>query len=226
MDQNSLFIVIITILLTAIYFLIPQNQDRILDKYPHMIKYTDWDKYRKTRYLFDSVVTVLNKHRIGYWAMFGTLLGIIRDQGILPWDYDVDLAIDYQEAYRLNNPVVKKDLAKLGLCIKKSKNNTFKIYFLDDLPDNSPDNYYMAKTHLDIYQYQDIDGIMSRSCKNNWYPMKCYPGISQDKIPSNWVYPLNTVKIGKISVKIPNESVKILKQHYGPNWSIPKYTHV
>jgi phosphorylcholine metabolism protein LicD len=225
MNDYSFFI-FIAIILIVVYFLIPKQQDRILDKYPHMTRYTDWDKYRKTRYLFDSVVTVLNKHQVGYWAMFGTLLGLIRDQGILPWDYDVDLAIDYQEAYRLDDPLVKKDLADLGLCIKKSKNNTFKIYFLDDLPKGSSEHYYIGKTHLDIYQYRETDGMMSRSCHENWYPMKCYRGISHDKIPSNWIYPLRTIKINQILVQIPNRPIPILKQHYGQDWLKPKYTHV
>ena len=46
---------------------------------------------RAKKVLFD-VVDLFEKHRIGYHLEGGTLLGMVRDNGLLPWDWDVDLS--------------------------------------------------------------------------------------------------------------------------------------
>lgn len=42
---------------------------------------------------FLEVIKVLNKKRINYWICHGTLLGIIRDNNLIPWDHDIDIAV-------------------------------------------------------------------------------------------------------------------------------------
>ena len=47
-------------------------------------------------------VSILNSHKIGYWVTDGTLLGIIREDRILPWDSDIDIAVYKSEVSMLN----------------------------------------------------------------------------------------------------------------------------
>jgi hypothetical protein len=42
---------------------------------------------------FQQVVKILNDNNINYWLCHGTLLGIIRENRLLPWDHDIDFAI-------------------------------------------------------------------------------------------------------------------------------------
>jgi phosphorylcholine metabolism protein LicD len=68
------------------------------------------------------VINLLKKSRISYWLCHGTLLGIIRDGNLIPWDHDIDIAVWYKKD-------IKKKLKKLML-----KNN-FKLkkkYFVED----------------------------------------------------------------------------------------------
>lgn len=40
-----------------------------------------------------SIINILNKNKIDYWVCHGTLLGIIRDKKLLPWDHDIDIGL-------------------------------------------------------------------------------------------------------------------------------------
>lgn len=42
---------------------------------------------------FSEIIKILNKYKIKYWICQGTLLGIIRDKQLIPWDHDIDIGI-------------------------------------------------------------------------------------------------------------------------------------
>ncbi len=44
---------------------------------------------------FIETVELLDKNKISYWICHGTLLGIIRDKDLIPWDHDIDIAVWY-----------------------------------------------------------------------------------------------------------------------------------
>jgi len=41
---------------------------------------------------FVLAINLLNKHKIKYWLCHGTLLGVIRDNSLIEWDNDIDIA--------------------------------------------------------------------------------------------------------------------------------------
>jgi phosphorylcholine metabolism protein LicD len=42
---------------------------------------------------FIEAINIFNKNNIKYWVCHATLLGIIRDKNLIPWDHDIDLAV-------------------------------------------------------------------------------------------------------------------------------------
>ena len=50
-----------------------------------------------------KTIDILNQKRIKYWLDAGTLLGIIRDGDLIPWDYDADLGILADSAAEIMN---------------------------------------------------------------------------------------------------------------------------
>tara|TARA_Y100000816_G_scaffold292619_1_gene289166 strand:- start:1021 stop:1704 length:684 start_codon:yes stop_codon:yes gene_type:complete len=71
-------------------------------------------QFLKTDKNFTDSILILNKLKIRYWVCHGTLLGIMRDKKLIPWDNDIDLGI------------WKKNLKK-NLILKCFKDKKFQI---------------------------------------------------------------------------------------------------
>lgn len=48
----------------------------------------------KATQMLNEVVDILDRNNVEYMLDCGTLLGVIRENRLLPWDTDVDLCID------------------------------------------------------------------------------------------------------------------------------------
>tara|TARA_Y100001970_G_C14171265_1_gene824312 strand:- start:729 stop:977 length:249 start_codon:yes stop_codon:yes gene_type:complete len=49
---------------------------------------------------FVQAVKLFDKNKISYWVCHGSLLGLIRDGNLIPWDHDIDFAVwssDYKK---------------------------------------------------------------------------------------------------------------------------------
>ena len=67
----------------------PPNFDRI---------FNDFNNYQDMilKVLYE-VHRICEKNEIHYCLAYGSLLGLIRDHGQIPWDYDVDIFVPYIE---------------------------------------------------------------------------------------------------------------------------------
>ncbi len=54
---------------------------------------------------FVEIIELLNSNNINYWLCHGTLLGIIRDNELIPWDHDIDIAVWQQK--NLKDKIIK-----------------------------------------------------------------------------------------------------------------------
>ena len=66
---------------------------------------------------FVLTINIFNKFKINYWVCQGTLLGIIRDESLIPWDPDIDFAILQKN---FDEELIEKLMKKNGF-IKKKK---------------------------------------------------------------------------------------------------------
>ena len=65
---------------------------------------------------FVLTINIFNKFKFNYWVCQGTLLGLIRDQSLIPWDPDIDLAILEKN---FNEELINKIMKKNGFIRKK-----------------------------------------------------------------------------------------------------------
>ncbi|MCI9250381.1 MAG: LicD family protein [Lachnospiraceae bacterium] len=89
---------------------------------------------------------ICEKHNIRYILGYGSLLGAVRDHGQVPWDYDVDVYIPYEERERLLSALDKE----LGNdyyyeCPENCRN------FPSFMIRMSPKEYDTEAVHVDIF---------------------------------------------------------------------------
>ncbi len=77
----------------------------------------------KARKMLFQITSFLDNHNIKYFLEGGTLLGIVRDGDLLPWDHDVDISISSNDAIKFNS--IKWRLFLCGYRITSRKGYLF-----------------------------------------------------------------------------------------------------
>lgn len=73
--------------------------------------------------IFIEFNRVCRENQIKYFTAFGSLLGIIRDHGFIPWDYDMDVMIDYA------------DLDRLQVCLEEKLGEDYYYVYITNMKD-------------------------------------------------------------------------------------------
>ena len=104
----------------------------------------------------DVMNELLEKHKIKYVALAGTILGLNRHGGIIPWDNDIDIGFVPSEWNKLF--AIKDELAKVGLKYKKNGSTHCHFGPIDCFLIERRGNFYCgsAKTYCHIYEYQNV----------------------------------------------------------------------
>ena len=66
------------------------------------------NSYQKIDKNLKSLIDILTENKINYWICHGTLLGIIRDKQLIPWDHDIDIGVIENKITRMTLPIMLK----------------------------------------------------------------------------------------------------------------------
>lgn len=174
---------------------------------------------RARKMLFD-VVEVLDNANIVYHLEGGTLLGIVRDGDLLPWDHDVDLSIMITDTPKFLK--IKKELYRKGYKVtsRKSKHDIhpfkmgdYKIFKIKKIVPS------IVKLLFPRYKknYIVLDIFIKVNDGNYcyWQAMNKLMRVSNKYYAS-----YETVNYRGASLKVPNDYKDYLTQKYG-DWSVP-----
>ncbi len=156
-------------------------------------------KQKDVNQLYDitkKTINILNDNNIEYWATDGTLLGIKRSKGFIPWDDDVDIAIDIKDKFNLRS--LKDNFKREGLDLVGVGK-----YMKVKHPKNK-------NVWIDIF-------ILT----NGVWPQDHYKDIA---FKPGELYPLKKGKFGKLTINIPHKSDKYLDRIF-KDWRTIAYIY-
>jgi len=171
--------------------------------------------------LFD-VTEWLDENRVEYFFHYGTLLGLVREKGIIPWTADLDIAINGRDWNILVSRMdLKQQLWERGFNYFADKemgrlcfNSQYKGGILTKWPaslEPCPDYYWNCDPYMDIYTVREPWWSRSKVATRNG------PCI----FPKDWIYPLQRSNFLGKSVVIPNNPPAILSSLYGSDYLSP-----
>lgn len=174
------------------------------------------DKYvKKAHKVLERTTKLLEKYKIPYWLESGTLLGIIRENRLLPWDNDIDISIRNENLDRLLKILPKFFWRGLMTRVKYHKTDDppftkgevriIKVYASKLL-------FFRGLIVLDIFVQKRLNDLN--------YSIITVRRHTKRAIPSRFTDELTTVRFNEKDYSIPKLTDEYLTYCYG-DWHTP-----
>ncbi len=175
----------------------------------------DLDKLKIEKEALKDIVSLLNEKEIIYWLDCGSCLGAYRYGGVIPWDWDLDIAILQPDFDNVRHVLSSLDPNKYMVQDWSSRDNPksyLKIYVKE------------VNALIDIYHFaldgekKEVRSILSNG-KSVFLPKSWKAWESRYTIPTpfSYVFPLKKINFDGVEAYIPHETEKYLQQRYGEN---------
>ncbi len=171
---------------------------------------------RKTLKLTDRVIDFLDNNKVDYWLESGTLLGIVREGRLLPWDHDVDITIRMEDLPRIE---------------KQLKSFRFKYGYRVELVRNRADAHPLKKGEIRLIKVQsrrlfvlpgwaqlDIFVKIRHNDKMYW----SIRNRALKSAPAHFTDDLDYIDFNNRKYKVPKDSRAYLAYRFGEDWETPK----
>ncbi len=145
---------------------------------------------------------VLDSLKISWWVTSGTLLGIVRNGELIPWDTDIDIALRKELDHHRARDIVKKFkqagfLAKArfgerpeAIAARRDQGIVINLGFYEEVEEG-------------LVEWHDPRGKISLY------------------IPAHFLEGASYVVLNEVSYSAPVNPKKYLRWHYGNNWQQP-----
>tara|TARA_B100000989_G_C19408896_1_gene413411 strand:- start:68 stop:790 length:723 start_codon:yes stop_codon:yes gene_type:complete len=168
--------------------------------------------------LFFFINELLLKNNLKIWPTFGTLLGIIRDNKFIDYDFDIDFGMFYDQDARI---LLKKILTENGFYLSTSfkivnENEILaeKFFYKDSII--SIDIYYFFKKNKQFLFY-DLESDSGLSVEEeDDLNMKIYPFENYIKL-----FQLEKYVFKNNEILVPTNVKNYLRELYGEKFMIP-----
>jgi phosphorylcholine metabolism protein LicD len=166
---------------------------------------------------FYHVCNIFNTHNITYWIDWGTALGHVRNNSLIPWDYDIDICVldtDYEKMIEIFND--KNNEFELICDVNFYEDPGCCVLYLKEL--YSPEMRYDCMV-IDIVKYKidkENNKVKSEMTKKTILEYS-NPMQNMDLYNFNYddVFPLQKVIVNGIITFAPNKVINLMDKYYG-----------
>ena len=137
---------------------------------------------------------------VDIWPMFGTLLGIVRDNDLIPHDDDVDFGVFQKDEVKIIE-LLDQIHGHNGF---KLIRNQFQTLF----------SVYKDQVLIDLYVYEEI--------KDGDYHMLHQGSRNAYNLSAKETFPLKEIDFIGTKMKCINDPISFLERFYGKDWQTPK----
>ncbi len=148
-----------------------------------------------------------------YWAEFGTLLGAVREGGLIGGDHDLDFGT---LTFKPIDKHPERFEAQPRLDLQTGEPTFYRLYYSDT-----------NRIYADIFLFKDDGDLVTRRTMDYWYN-QCDAGkgkVVDVAFNSSFLDPLIEVDFGGVKLKSPNNPEKFLEGRY-TNWRVPSKTDI
>lgn len=147
---------------------------------------------------------ILEKNKVTYWIEAGTLLGAVRSKGMIAWDNDIDIDIEWEDELKFQNSI--EDFEKLGYTVIEDEN--YRIVATGKQQIRKP---------LDHTKYPFIDVAVMRKSGDkliyrNLVDVRAFPTAF---FAEKELFPLKLYQFGGIKVWGPQDPHGYLDRYFG-----------
>ena len=206
-------ILILIIIIILICLIIKQRDSFITYKgfeYSDKFSKSDIEDLKKGQERITKILKEFNricrKHNLKYWCVGGTLIGILRHKGWIPFDGDIDVGMTQNDYTKLQK-IIQNELPKGMWFQDKTSDKYYKsdIGKIRDINSNYKD-YKSRTTHNGM----QLDIFIFKADKDS------YTGENRTFNKKD-IFPLNELMFEDIKVFVPNDCDTYLKK-FGKNY--------
>lgn len=164
--------------------------------------------YNRMKKLVLFAIKILEKNNIPYWVDEGTLLGIIRDGDLLPWDHDADMGVPGEYAEKLWN--IRHQFSPVFTMVRKMTSSPWLPGKFRSVKLKTPfERFVGINFHIDLFFKYKI------GTRQHWIIMNALKHSE-----SKFFDKLDTTTWEGRKINIPSNVKEYLRLNYG-NWEVP-----
>ena len=154
----------------------------------------------------------LSRSNLKIFCAYGTLLGFVREGGIIPYDLDIDMGVIDEKGFSWDK--LDEAMSELGFKVRH--------YFLykNTITEKT---YEKEKVTIDFFRYKkvkdELKGFVYFKDETISYKDEDDYSVKINRIPL--IKKISKKEINGVCVLLPDNNIEILESLYGEGWRIP-----
>lgn len=203
---------------------------------------------------FLETIELLNAHEVPYWVCHGTLLGLVRDGRLIPWDHDIDIAVwadsvtkkaaielMTSHGYSLKSDGLDYDFVQFTK--EGGREVDFNFYHISEGSDTAYSEWFVARSKLtsilddlsNTKTYRQSNGVLTKRLGLLAPILRPIVKLLKARglfyksagytTPASLLGKFNFIEVSGLKIRAPHAQERILEYVYGKNWGTPKQNY-